>query len=88
MTISEREKICLKILFDANEADYYNDEYGWTRFKYVAEKSKLTLSQARRSVRALARKGLAEFSQLFDDEGYLNGSGYHISREGINLLKN
>lgn len=37
----------------------------------------------RRVVRALARKGYTEFVRgLFRDDGYLNGSGYGVTRKG------
>ena len=86
MKISEREKQCLQALFDINGGDYYNEEGGWAMYSQVVKATGLTFSQARRSVRALVRKGLAEFDRLFDDDGFLNGSGHHITQAGIDLI--
>lgn len=83
--ISDRELQCLKVLGE-NQEDYYDEEYGWMRYKYIMAETKLNLGQVRRSIRSLLRKGLAEYSTLFDDDGMLNGSGHHISKDGWNYL--
>jgi hypothetical protein len=56
-------------------------------FRYFTERG-LTLTQTRRAVRSLARKGLAEYSRAFDcDEGKVMGSGYMATPAGIALAK-
>ena len=85
MTISERELKCLKVLGQCQE-DYIDEECNWLRFKYISAETKLTFSQARRSVRSLVRKGLAMYERLFDEDGFVNGSGHHITQDGWNLL--
>ena len=51
--------------------------------------TKLEKTQVRRSVRSLARKGLAEFVRgLFDDDGMVAGSGYCCTRAGKELAAN
>ena len=84
--VSERELKCLKVLNIGHE-DYFDDDLYWYEYKYIAKNTKLTFCQARRSVRALKRKGLAEYSQLFNEDGFVNGSGHHITEEGWNYLR-
>jgi len=56
-------------------------------FRSVAKRSRLNRQQARRAVRALARKGLAEYlGPLWDDEG-LVGSGYGVTSLGRQRAK-
>jgi DNA-binding MarR family transcriptional regulator len=75
--ISEREKQALLALACVSQA-------GWClSFKGIADRSSLEPHQVRRTVRALARKGLAEFHRgLFDDEGSVAGSGYCCTDQG------
>ena len=80
--ISERERKCLKVM-----AEIWNEECNCYRFKYIAKETKLTIQQVRRSVRALARKGLAEYLRgLFDEDGMVAGSGYCATKEGALLI--
>lgn len=45
-------------------------------------------SKVRRYVRALARKGLAEYYRgLWSDDGRPAGAGYCITRKGVDLAK-
>lgn len=83
--VSERERKCLEAL-----ADIYHefDEGTCTYFSFIAKKTELTIVQVRRSVRALARKGLAEYVRgLMDDDGMLAGSGYCATFAGYELVK-
>ena len=82
ITVSAREMKVLKVL-----ADYYGSECPYLYTRTVAKKSGLNKKQARRSVRSLARKGLAEYMRgLFDDEGMLIGSGYGCTPKGQDFI--
>jgi Mn-dependent DtxR family transcriptional regulator len=75
-SISGREMQALNALAGIDEDHYLN-------FKAIARRSKLDPSYVRRSVRALARKGLAEYGKgLWTDEGELAGSGYRATAAG------
>lgn len=78
MKIGTQESQALKVL----ASGYSECEPLYFYFKSVAKKSGLSESQARRAVRSLARKGLAEYSILWDDDGHVMGSGYCCSRLG------
>jgi len=82
--LSEREQKCLAVL-----VDYVNgEEERCVYMKTIAEETKLTLVQVRRSVRALARKGLAKYHRgLFDEDGKVAGSGYCASEEGTQFIE-
>jgi hypothetical protein len=76
MSISEREMQALNALAGIDEDHYLN-------FKAIARRSGLRPEFVRRSVRALARKGLAEYGKgLWTDEGELAGSGYRATAVG------
>lgn len=78
-SISEREMKALNAL-----AGIYGSEYGYLAFKSIARRSGLDPSHVRRSVRALARKGLAEYGKgLWTDDGELAGSGYRCTDAGF-----
>jgi hypothetical protein len=80
MKVSEREYKILETLADAGG----NDEFGYLSFAGIASRSGLDRKIIRRSVRALARKGLAEYGRgLWTEEGTLAGSGYCATRAGI-----
>lgn len=83
MTISERELKALKAL-----AENYGSDCNCLYFREVARRTKLPQVQVRRSVRSLARKGLAEYTRgLFNDDGMVAGSGYCCTRVGYEFLK-
>lgn len=74
--VSAREMMALNALAGIDEDHYLN-------FKSVARRSGLAPEFVRRSVRALARKGLAEYGKgLWTDEGELAGSGYRATAAG------
>ena len=81
--ISQRERDCLVYL-----ASFYGDEQDCTYFRVIAkEVGGITEKQARRAVRSLARKGLAEYVRgLFNDDGMVAGSGYRATKEGALLV--
>lgn len=84
MKITTTEKICLKLLVDA----YDSPEHCVLFFKHFTTKTDLTLTQVRRAVRGLARKGLAEYTRCFDcDEGRVMGSGYMATMAGQSLAE-
>ena len=81
ITISERERKCLMVL-----AEEYGSEANCLYMRHIADIAKLALVQVRRSVRSLARKGLAEYVRgLMDDDG-VAGSGYCATRAGALLV--
>jgi len=56
-------------------------------FPFKAIKVGLDVKAVRRACRSLARKGLTEcIHGLFDDDGFVAGSGYACTREGKELL--
>ncbi len=80
--ISEREKACLKVL-----AEHFEHDANCMYMRFIAKETKLTLVQVRRSVRSLARKGLAAYERgLFDDDGKVAGSGYRATLEGAMMF--
>lgn len=81
--VSDREKKVLTML--AEHYDAWEGRCVYTRT--IAKETELTIEQARRSVKALVRKGLAEYHRgLFDDDGMVAGSGYCASKEGALLV--
>lgn len=82
MTVSERELKALKAL-----AEFYSpDGLGYISFATIAKKSGLPQEQVRRTVRALARKGLAEYGRgLWSEDGEPMGSGYCCTSKGYEL---
>jgi predicted ArsR family transcriptional regulator len=84
MTINDNEKKCLKALVE-NTQPHGELCIG---FQWVADEVHLTKKEVRRHIRALARKGLAEFYRgLFNDDGEVAGSGYCASTEGVKLIE-
>ena len=80
--VSDREKRALEVLADAGGAD----GFGFLSFATIARRSGLEPKVVRRTVRALARKGLAEFgSGLCTEDGYFAGSGYCASQLGLEM---
>jgi DNA-binding MarR family transcriptional regulator len=77
--VSDIEKKCLETL--AGEPDIVYT------MKSIVDETKLTLAQVRRSVRSLAKKGLAELSRAYDEEnGTFCGSGYSATEAGVALI--
>lgn len=82
MRLSNREQAVLLAM-----ADHLPDDYA-APFKLIATYVErlgggCEPGNIRRVVRALARKGYTEFVRgLFRDDGYLNGSGYGVTRKG------
>lgn len=81
--INEKERKCLKSLVEVQEE-------GWCKFfATIKADTGLTKKEVRRAVRALSKKGFAEYVKgLLDedgDPGYF-GSGYCATRAGINFL--
>lgn len=62
-------------------------DYGYLSFKGTAKRSGVELHKIRRTVRAIARKGLLEFSAgLWTDDGEMAGAGYGLTKAGRELL--
>jgi DNA-binding MarR family transcriptional regulator len=60
----------------------YASEESILFFRGVANLTGLTEAQAKRAVRSLARKGLAEYERAFDLDGRICGSGYQCTQTG------
>jgi DNA-binding IclR family transcriptional regulator len=83
-SVSEREMMALNAL-----AGIYGSDYDCLGFKAIARRSGLDPAHVRRSVRALARKGLAEYAKgLWTDDGELAGSGYRCTAAGLKAATN
>ena len=83
--INDNERKVLQALSDfADESE----EGACLYTRSIAERAGLEEKQARRSIRALVRKGLAEYHRgLFNDDGMVAGSGYCISFIGHITLR-
>ncbi len=82
--VSEREKKALEALVGAGG----RDDFGYLSFAGIASRSGLKREFVRRTVRALARKGLAEYGKgLWNDSGEVAGAGYCATPAGINFLE-
>ena len=80
--VSETELKCLKVLVEE-----YDSEANCMYMRYIVGTTGLELKQVKRSVRALARKGLAEYIRgLMDDEGKVAGSGYCATEKGAKFI--
>lgn len=80
--LSERERKALETLADAGGCE----DFGYLSFKTIAGRSGLDLKVVRRTVRALARKGLAKYERgLWTEDGELAGSGYAATEAGLQL---
>lgn len=78
VSISTTERICLECL-----SDHYYSEANCLYMRTIAAFTNLTLTQVRRSVRSLARKGYTDLVRgLVDDDGLLKGSGYCATPAG------
>ncbi len=87
MKLSENQQKCLDALFEARTTSEWGDD-GYYSFWTISEICKLPVDEVRRKVRALKRKGLAEFSAgLSDWDGNFAGSGYRLTGAGRDLAK-
>jgi hypothetical protein len=76
VSLSERQRKVLEVL-----AGCAPDE-GVLFFSHISEWSGLPLREARLATRALKRKGLAEQTSCWDDDGCVRGSGYICTQAG------
>ncbi len=82
VNISERERQVLVYL-----AKEWSSEQNCFYMRSIAKETGLDIPQVRRSVRSLARKGLAEYVRgLFDGDGQVAGSGYCATKAGAVLV--
>ena len=80
--LSKRERLALKGM-----AQFYGD-FGYFSFQQIANMTGLELKHVRRTVRALARKGFAEYgSGLCTEDGEFRGSGYCATKAGCAELE-
>lgn len=81
-SINDNERKVLTVLSD------YEMEGQCLYFRSIALEVNMDWRKVRRVVRALARKGLAEYHRgLFDDDGRVAGSGYCISKAGRTAIR-
>jgi hypothetical protein len=59
----------------------------WSYFRGIAKEAGLGERETRVVVRALARKGLANYERLMNEDGLVAGSGYAITHEGRRLVR-
>ena len=79
--VSKREAMALQAL-----ADEYCRDFGYLTFRSISALSGLEQAHVRRTVRALARKGLAEYAKgLWTEDGQLAGAGYRCTTAGLEL---
>ncbi len=77
--LSDKERACLEAIYELGHGDM---GYG-IFFRSIVAETGLTLREVRRSVRACARKGVAEYIRgLFTDDGMVAGSGNGITPAG------
>lgn len=82
--IGETERKCLRLLVEA----FSEPEHCILFYRHFTKRANINLTQARRAVRSLARKGLAEYSTAWDcDDGKVMGSGYMATHAGINYCR-
>jgi hypothetical protein len=85
VTVSEREKTCLGVLVEYHESD---PDFCCLDFATIQGETRFDRSIVRRSVRSLARKGLAEFHKgLCDADGAFFGSGYCCTKAGRDFYR-
>lgn len=78
--VSERERVLL-----VSMADSYEDE-SYFNFAALSHRTGVELQHIRRTVRALARKGLAVYGKgLWTGDGEMAGAGYSITKAGREL---
>jgi len=84
MSISEREMKALNAL-----ASVYGHDGDYLNFDGIAGRSGLDRLHVRRTVRSLARKGLAEYGKgLWTDDGTPAGAGYRCTAAGRKAASN
>ena len=81
-SVSKREEQVLRALAGCDSEDF-----GYMSFDGIAQISKLARRHVRRTVRALARKGLTEYCRgLWTEDGTPAGSGYRCTQFGRDML--
>lgn len=83
-TLSERERKCLEFLKAKWDAD---EERCWAWFKNIAKATGLEEDKVRIAVRSLVRNGYATRDNLFDEDGFVKGSGHCITQAGLKFLE-
>jgi DNA-binding MarR family transcriptional regulator len=79
---SQRELQALTTWKDIEDIDF-----GFMSFDEISRRSGLDRAHVRRTVRSLARKGLAVYAYgLCNEDGDFTGSGYSITKAGQELL--
>jgi len=83
-TISDLQFKALTAMRDARRID---EDFSYLCFAAIQQGSGIPKNLVRRTVRALARKGLAEFaSGLSTIDGEFRGSGYRCTKLGSEML--
>ena len=85
--MSPMQRQCLVALVDATNDSAWGTTETFVPFLPVCEATGLPRKDVRRSIRALARKGLTKFSTgLCDEYGAFRGSGYAPTEAGVAAL--
>lgn len=83
-TITEVEKKVLEVLFGSTRL---HGEY-CIGFDWIEGDTNLSRKEVKKAVHSLKEKGLAEFYRgLMDDDNQVAGSGYCISKKGVELAE-
>jgi hypothetical protein len=80
--MSPKMRLCLNALAELS-GTFCDCDYTYAGFQPIMARTGLCRAEVRRSVRALARRGLAEFGKgLWTEDGYPAGSGYRPTAAG------
>lgn len=85
-TLTDRERVVLVAMSEHLPEGYaapFRSINTYVRNSYPRSWEACEAYNIRRVVRSLARKGMTELIRgLFNDDGYLNGSGYGVTKKG------
>lgn len=77
------QRQCLEVL-----AESFSDDFNCLGFSGISQQTALNLSQVKRAVRRLAKRGYAEYHRgLFRESGEVAGSGYSCTSTGKRALE-
>jgi len=75
----------LRILNEWDNIGYEGKFYGYDALKYAINNS-IPKKEYKVCMKELKYEGLVNLCTLFDDDGHLHGSGYFITKKGIDIL--
>lgn len=83
VTATARERDCLKLMHEYSP----HPDGGMIFYAHITDALNIEIGQARRAVRALVRKGLASRETCFDDDGFIQGSGFSVTAAGASYIE-